>query len=98
MANFFRNNIGIGYLKISFMEIVKYSHNGFPICDECSKDLIGYEDIILIPILNQAYCSECGKSVLKRIKDYPEDRDCRRHREEFWKSYFNIKEEIQDVI
>lgn len=93
MAKFFRNEKDIGYLKIDFVELIKYSHNGFPICDKCSKDLIGYDNIVLIPILNQAYCKMCGMKTLKEIVDYPEDRTIRYKREEFYKTYFNLKEE-----
>lgn len=93
MAKFFRNKNGIGYLKIGFMELIKYSNNGFPICDECLKDLIGYENIVLIPILNEAFCKECGEKRLKTIIDYPEDRHIRERREEFYKNYFKITEE-----
>jgi len=92
MAKFYRNKIGIGFLKINFMDLIKYSDNGFPICDKCLKDLIGYNDIILIPILNQAYCNECGKEVLAKIKDYEEDRWIRKKKEDFWKDYFKLKE------
>lgn len=95
MAKFYRNKAGIGYLKIGFMELIKYSDNGFPICDECSKDLIGYNDIILIPILNQAYCSSCGRKVLAGIKDYEEDIPIRKKREQFWKDYFKLESEEQ---
>jgi len=93
MAKFYRNKKEIGYLKIGFMELIKYSRNGFPICDECSSDLIGYNDIILIPILNEAFCSKCGKDCLEGIIDYPEDRKIRAQRENFYKDYFNIEEE-----
>lgn len=93
MAKFYRNDKSIGYLIIGFMELIKYSQNGFPICDECSKDLIGYDDIILVPILNQAYCNSCGKKVLATIVDYPEDRQYRERKEQFWLDYFKIEEE-----
>jgi len=93
MAKFYRNDKKIGYLVIDFVELIKYSGNIFPICDECSKDLLGHFDIILIPILNQAYCNPCGKTVLARIVDYPEDRQIRERREQFWLEHFNIQEE-----
>ena len=96
MAKFYRTEKGIGYLIIGFMELIKYSHNGFPICDDCLKDLIGYDDIILIPILNKAYCNPCGKKVLDRIVDYPEDRQIRERREQFWLDYFKIQEVINN--
>lgn len=92
MAEFKRNDKGIGYLVIDFMELIMYSDNPYPICDECIKDLIGYEDIVLIPILNQAYCHGCGHEVLKGLCDYPEDRPIREKREKFWKDYFKLEE------
>lgn len=92
MAEFKRNNAGIGYLVINFIELIEYSDNPYPICDECMKDLIGYDDIILIPILNQAYCNSCGHEVLRGIHDYPEDRDIREKREQFWIDYFRLEE------
>lgn len=92
MAKFFRNKKGIGYLKINFMELMKYGNNGFPICDSCLKDLIGYSDIVLIPILNEAFCNECGKERLESVVDYPEDREIRTKIEEFYKNYWRIKE------
>jgi len=92
MAKLFRNKKGIGYLKLNFWELMEYSKNGFPICDECSKDLIGYSDIILIPILNEAFCNECGKERLKTIVDYPEDKGIRIKREEFYKDYWGLAE------
>jgi hypothetical protein len=98
MAKFYRNDKSIGYLIIGFMELIKYSQNGFPICDECSKDLIGYDDIILIPILNQAYCNLCGRKVLERIIDYPEDRQYRKAKEQFWLDYFKIAEEKAKAV
>lgn len=93
MAKFYRNKIGIGYLKINFFELMVYSENSAPICDECLTSLLGNTNIILLPILNEAYCDCCGRKVLERIKDYPEDREYRKTNEEFWKRYFRIKEE-----
>lgn len=75
------------------MDLIRYSDNGFPVCDECGKDLIGYNDIILIPILNQAYCNSCGKKVLAQIQDFEEDRPIREKREQFYKDYFKIEKE-----
>lgn len=92
MANFYRNENGIGWLKITWIELVKYSENVRPVCDDCLKDLIGNVDIILLPILNQAYCSECGKKVLERIVDYPEDRPYREAKEKFWLDYFGLED------
>jgi predicted amidophosphoribosyltransferase len=92
MAKFFRHSNGIGWLKITWLELAKYSGNMMPICDECLKDLIGFSNVVLIPILNEAYCPECGKKVLERTKSYPEDKPIEERREKFWLNYFGIKE------
>lgn len=92
MAKFFRHSNGIGWLKITWLELAKYSDNMAPICDECLKDLIGYSNIVLIPLLNQAHCPECGKIVLARMHNYPEDRPIAERREQFYLNYYGIKE------
>lgn len=92
MAKFSRHKNGIGWLKITWLELAKYSGNMAPICDECVKDIIGFSNIVLIPILNQAYCPECGKAVLDRMYNYPEDRPIAERREQFYLNYFGIKE------
>ncbi|MDD4154639.1 MAG: hypothetical protein PHT30_04465 [Bacilli bacterium] len=91
MANFYRTLTEIGYLEINDIELINYSNNGYPICGECQHGLVGEDDIILIPILNEAYCNECGKKVLKTIVDYPEDRDIRIKRENFYKNYWQLE-------
>lgn len=90
MAKFFRNENDIGYLEITWLELAEYLGNGFPICDSCLKDLIGYNNIILLPALNEAYCKECGKKRVAETKDYPSDREIRYYRENFYKEYFGI--------
>lgn len=92
MAKFYRAENGVGWLKITWTELVKYSENAFPICDDCLKDIIGYDDIVLIPLLNQAYCPECGKKVLKRMVNYPEDRPYAKNKEQFWLDYFGLED------
>jgi len=93
MAKFYRHKNGLGWLKITWIELIRYSKNMRPICDECLKDLIGFNNIVLIPILNQAYCPECGKKVLARLQNYPEDRPIAKRREDFYQNYFGIKED-----
>lgn len=92
MAKFFRNKNNIGYLKITNIELIVYSENLTPVCDECSKSIVGHSNIVLIPILNEAYCPKCGEEVLNRIKNYPEDRPIRERREQFYLDCFGIKE------
>lgn len=95
MATFNRNEKGIAWLKITWVELLHYSGNPSPICDECLQSLAGKRDIVLLPILNEAYCSECGAKVLARLVDYPEDRPLARRREQFWLNYFGLKEVLQ---
>ena len=92
MAKFYRTENGIGWLKITWLELVEYSENSRPICDECLNSLVGVDDVALIPILNQAYCPECGKKVLGRMRRYPEDKQIEDRREQFWLDYFGFKE------
>lgn len=92
MAKFFRANNGIAYLEITQQELSVYSDNARPICDDCLNSLIGRNDIILIPLLNEAYCPECGKNVLKRLHNYEADRPYAAKKERFWLDYFELKD------
>jgi hypothetical protein len=74
MAQFHRNEAGISWLRINWLELIRYSDNLFPVCDECLCELFGKTDIILIPVLNQAFCAEHGEKVLARLKNDPEDK------------------------
>lgn len=93
MAKFFRNEKGIGYLTLGFFDLVNYSQNPDPICDECLVPLAESKKIVLIPILNEAFCEHCYKKRLDNIIDYPEDRPIRKKREEFYKDFFKLKEQ-----
>ena len=76
---------GIYYIeKLSFWDLIKITGNGFPVCDECSKDLIGYENLVLVPILNEVYCKECAKKKLKEIRYYPEDDEIQERRVDYY--------------
>lgn len=90
-----RNNID--YIEgIPFMKLIQITDNPFPICDECLKDLIGFNDIILIPILNEAYCKECGKEQLKRMKGYAEDMPIQKKRTAYYCKVLGVKENDSD--
>ena len=93
MATFHRTANGIAWLKITWLDLVKYSENPAPVCDECTNPLFGCNDVVLIPILNQAYCPECSEKVLSRMRRYPEDRPIEERREQFWLQYFGITEQ-----
>lgn len=92
MAKFFRSKNDIGWLEITWRELAKYSGNRSPICDECLKELAGTNNVVLVPLLNQAYCPECGKAVVSRMHNYPVERPIAARREKFWLKYFGIKE------
>jgi predicted amidophosphoribosyltransferase len=92
MSTFHRTPRGIGYLKITWLELMQYSRNPHPVCDLCDRPVSGHDDIVLIPLLNQAYCPACGNAVANRMKNYPEDRQYAREKERFWLDYFKIEE------
>lgn len=92
MAEFYRTNAGTPWLKITQKELTEYSDNDRPICDECLTSLIGCDEIVLLPILNEAYCPKCGKGRLSRVHRYPEDIPFEERRAQFYKNYFKIKE------
>ena len=91
MAKFHRCNNGIGWLEITRNELVGYSGNTNPICDQCLVKLKDNSHVVLIPLLNEAFCPDCGQAVLKRMKSYPEDKPIAERREKFWLDYFGIK-------
>ena len=92
MAKYHKTKDGTAWLEITWLDLMAYSNNPCPICDECGKDLIGCDNIALIPILNEAFCPECGQERLSSLHRYPEDRPVEERREQFWTNYFGIKE------
>lgn len=93
MAEFHRTEAGTPYLKITWMELAGYSENNRPICDECLTSLIGCNEVVLLPILNEAYCPKCGNARLARVQRYPGDIPVEERRAQFYKDYFKIGEE-----
>ena len=91
MAKYHKTKDGTSWLEITWLDLMAYSNNPCPICDECGKDLIGCDNIVLIPILNEAFCPECGKAKLSALHRYPEDRPVEERREQFWTHYFGMK-------
>lgn len=84
-----KNINGIDYFdNVDFKKIVIYSENPNPICDECLKSLLFKKNLILIPILNEVYCNECGKNKLKTMHHYVEDDEIQKRRTKFWDKYF----------
>ena len=82
MAEFHRTETGTPYLTITWLELAEYSENNRPICDECLTSLIGCNEVVLLPILNEAYCTRC-----------PGDIPIEERRAQFYKDYFKIREE-----
>lgn len=87
-----RTDSGIDYIEnVSFWELMRITDNPLPICDECLKDLIWFEDVVIIPILNEAICKSCSKKVLERLVGYQEDRKIQRERTNYYCSVLNIE-------
>ncbi len=93
MAILHRTKSGIAYIKLTWLELARYSGNMQPVCDFCVQDLIGYSDVTLVPILNQALCPACAKGYLKGAKRYSEDAAIEQKREAFWKNFYDLHEE-----
>lgn len=83
-----QNNVD--YFIISYDELVKYNQIEDSVCDECLKllKLKKDEKIILIPILNEAFCYECGIKKVNWLHDYPEDRIIQEGRTNFYINFF----------
>ena len=62
MAKYHKTKDGTAWLEITWLDLMAYSNNPCPICDECGKDLIGCDHIVLIPILNGSILPEVRKS------------------------------------
>ena len=62
MAKYHKTKDGTSWLEITWLDLMAYSNNPCPICDECGKDLIGCDHIALIPAINEAFCPKCGKA------------------------------------
>lgn len=97
MATFHVTEKGIGYLKVSYDELMSYSQIPVLVCDDCYKGLFPSDQLVVVPVLNMAYCEDCQAGVLDRTKDYPEDREIRERREQFWCNFYGIKKEVLDV-
>ncbi|MDF2984931.1 MAG: hypothetical protein K0R50_441 [Eubacterium sp.] len=98
MAEFLRKENGIGWLNITCAELINYSKNLMPRCDNCNTHFSFDDGIILVPLLNQAYCPQCGKEVLEHMVNYQEDRPCAERKEQFWLDYFGLKDDTTGGI
>ena len=91
MAKYHKTKDGTAWLEITWLDLMAYSNNPCPICDECGKDLIGCDHIVLIPILNEAFCPKCGKAKLSSLHRYPEDRLIEERRERQWMQFLELQ-------
>lgn len=92
MADFHRTKTGVASIRLTWLELANYSGSMQPVCDFCVKDLIGFGNITLVPILNQALCQECAKDYLRRARRHPEDAAIEKKREMFWKGFYDLQE------
>lgn len=91
MAKLLRTKNNIGYLTVSYDELMSYSQIPTLVCDECNKGLLPRDKLTVIPVLNMAYCENCAEEKLMSVKDYPEDRPIRERREQFWCAFYGIR-------
>ena len=93
LAEFHRTKNGTPWLEITCEELSGYSGMDNPICDNCLSRLAGVCNIILLPILNEAYCPKCGKERLDKIRPYSGDRFIEERRTRFYLEYFGLQED-----
>lgn len=90
MATFHVTERGIGYLNVSYDELMAYSQIPVLVCDDCNTGLLPSDRLTVIPVLGMAYCHTCAEAKLPGILDYVEDRPTRRKREQFWCAFYGI--------
>lgn len=91
MATFQVAPTGIGYLEVTYYELMAYSQIPVLVCDQCYKGLLPSDTLTVIPVLNMAFCEDCKAEKLESVKDYPQDRPIRFKREAFWRDFYNIE-------
>lgn len=87
---FYRTETGVGYIKLTWLDLVRYSGMMAPICDFCASALTGEQDVTLIPAINQALCPKCAEKYLKTARPYPEDAPIVRRREAFYMNFYDL--------
>lgn len=90
---FFRTKSGVGYIKMTWLDLTRYSGMMAPICDFCAAPLTGEQDVTLVPAANQALCPKCAEKYLKTARSYPEDAPIVQRREKFYKEFYGLNEE-----
>ncbi len=88
MAKFRHSENRTPWFSITARELIEYSGNDYPICDDCMSSLLECGDIVLIPVLNEAFCPKCGQIKLAQLGRYPEDAAVEQRRTEMFLDYF----------
>lgn len=92
MAKLYKNKLNnIDYFIITLKELTEYNCLKKSICDECLRKLTDNDQIVLIPILNEACDYECGIKKVKHLKDIQNispDREIQKRRTEFYIKFF----------
>ena len=87
---FYRTESGVGYIKMTWLDLARYSGMMSPICDFCATKLTGERNVTLIPALNEALCPKCAEKYLKTARLIPEDAPIVRRREEFYMNFYGL--------
>ncbi len=78
---------GYSYIKCTKEDC--FAWGGMAICDSCGETM--NEDIYLIFILGQAFCSKCFKEWIDRTKRYEEDLYLQEQNQERWYAAHGFK-------
>ena len=92
MGKLLKNKNGAQYYEITDKELITCTSNSQPVCDHCLTSLLNKKDILLIPILNMAFCRSCGEGALENIVSYPEEKYIEDRRIEYYNHQFKIGE------
>lgn len=92
MARLYKNESNsVDYFIINLHELTEYNSSEKSVCDECLRKLNNDDQIILIPILNEAYDYKCGidkVNWLNNIQNHSTDYEIQRRRTEFYIRFF----------
>ncbi len=92
MARLYKNESNsVDYFIINLHELTEYNSSEKSVCDECLRKLNNDDQIILIPILNEAYDYKCGidkVNWLRNIKNISPDEEIQKRRTKFYIQFF----------
>lgn len=87
MARLYKNESNsVDYFIINLHELTEYNSSEKSVCDECLRKLNNDDQIILIPILNEAYDYKCGidkVNWLRNIKNISPDEEIQKEEQNF---------------